>query len=99
MAITKSYLGQNPDGSPHFHYESDGHVVITGKAYGPVTCSDGTVYDVSEHVIEVASPEHAGEVAHLIGVMHEENGHPDHAAGQPFTHECTGHCGALKREA
>jgi len=98
VAITKTYLDQNPDGTPHFGYESDGHVVITGKAYGPVTCPDGTVYDVSEQVIEVASPEHAGEVAHLIGVMHEERGHPDHAPGDPFTHECTDSCGVLKRE-
>jgi len=96
--ITKTYLGQNDDGTPHFHYESGGHVVITGKAYGPVTTSDGTVYDVSDQVIEVAGPEHAGEVAHLIGLIHEERGHPDHAPGDPFVHECAGECGALRRE-
>jgi hypothetical protein len=99
MTMTKTYLGQNEDGTPRFHYQSDGHVVITGPAYGPVTTSDGAVYDVSEQVIEVASPEHAGEVSHLIGVMHEERGHPGHAPGHPFVHECTDHCGALKREA
>jgi hypothetical protein len=98
MAMTKTYLGQNPDGTPHHHYQSDGPVVITGKAYGPVTTSDGVTYDVSEPVIEVASPEHAGEVAHLIGVVHEERGHPDHEPGEPFAHECTDSCGALKRE-
>lgn len=99
MTITKTYLGQNEDGTPRFHYESDGYVVITGKAYGPVTTSDGTVYDVSEPVIEVAGPEHAGEVSHLIGVMHEERGHPDREPDDPFVHECTDECGALKREA
>jgi hypothetical protein len=98
VTISKTYLGQNEDGSPHFHYASDGHVVVTGKAYGPVTCSDGTVYDVSEQVIEVAGPVHAGEVAHLIGVLHEERGHPDHAPGDPFAHACTDSCGALRRE-
>jgi hypothetical protein len=98
MTMTKTYLGQNPDGTPSFHYQTDGHAVWTGPAYGPVTTSDGTVYDVSEPVIEVASPAHAGEVSHLIGVMHEEHGHPDHAPGQPFVHECSDHCGALKRE-
>lgn len=99
MTLTKTYLGQNADGTPSFHYESDGHVVITGPAYGPVTTSDGTVYDVSEQVIEVGGPEHAGEVSHLIGVMHEERGHPDHAPGDPFVHACSDECGALKREA
>lgn len=98
MAITKTYLRQNEDGTPHFHYESDGHVVITGPAYGPVTTSDGTVYDVSDQVIEVAGPVHAGEVVHLIGVMHEERGHPDHAPDSPFVHTCEDSCGALKRE-
>ena len=99
MAITKTYIGQNDDGSPHFNYASDGQVVVTGPAYGPVTTADGTVYDVSEQYIEVASAQHAGEVAHLIGVMHEERGHPDHQPGDPFVHVCSGHCGALKREA
>lgn len=99
MTISKTYLGQNDDGSPRFSYASDGHVVWTGPAYGPVTTSDGTTYDVSEPVIEVAGPEHAGEVSHLIGVMHEERGHPGHAPGDPFVHECSGECGALKREA
>jgi len=99
MAITKTFLGLNEDGSPHFHYSCpDGHVVFTGPAYGPVTTSDGTVYDVSEQVIEVASPEHAGEVAHLIGVIHEENGHPKQDPGDPFAHRCTDSCGALKRD-
>ncbi len=98
MTITKTYLGQNEDGTPHHHYASDGPVVITGKAYGPVTTSDGTTYDVSDQVIEVAGPEHAGEVAHLIGVLHEQRGHPDHAPDVPFVHECTDSCGALKRE-
>lgn len=97
MAITRTYIGQNEDGSPSFHYASTGHVVVTGPAYGPVTTSDGTVYDVSEQYIEVASPEHAGEVAHLIGVMHEERGHPGHEPGDPFRHECSDECGALKR--
>jgi len=99
VAITKTYLDQNADGTPSFGYVSDGHVVVTGPAYGPVTTSDGTVYDVSEQVIEVASPQHAGEVSHLIGVLHEERGHPDHQPGDPFVHECSDECGALKRVA
>jgi hypothetical protein len=97
VAITKTFQGLNEDGSPHYLFETDGHAVITGPAYGPVTCSDGTVYDVSEPVIEVESLEHAGEVSHLIGVIHEDRGHPDHPA-MPFVHVCTDTCGALKRE-
>ncbi len=101
MAITKTYLGVNPDGTPRFHYDvsPESHAVLTGPAYGPVTTTDGTVYDVSEPVIEVASAEHAGEVAHLIGVLHEEQGHPDHQPGDPFVHLCTDTCGALKRDS
>ncbi len=70
MAITKTYLGLNPDGSPHFRYESDGHVVVTGPVYGSVTTGDGTDYDVSDAVIEVA-PDHAAEVADLIAQKQE----------------------------
>jgi hypothetical protein len=98
MAINKTYLGLNEDGTPHFHYESDGHVVVTGPVYGKMTTSDGTEYDVSEQVIEVNSLEHAGELAHQIGVHHEEHGHPDHDESIPFVHNCTDSCGALKRE-
>jgi hypothetical protein len=99
MTITKTYVGQNPDGTPHYSYVSDGHLVWTGPAYGPVTTSDGTTYDVSEAAIEVASLEHAGEVGHLIGVKHEELGHPDHTDPDvPFVHLCGDSCGALARE-
>jgi hypothetical protein len=98
MTMTKTYLGQNPDGTPHFDYVSDQPMVLTGKAYGPVTTSDGTTYDVSEQWIEVASEAHAGEVAHLISVKFEEEGHPDHLPGDPYVHLCTDLCGALKRD-
>lgn len=95
--MERTYLGNNPDGSPHFHYEGE-HLVITGKAYGTVTTSDGTEYDISPDVIEVASPAHAGEVSHLIGLKHEQDGHPDHPAAEPFVHTCGDECGALRRE-
>lgn len=87
MAVTKTYVGQNDDGTPHFHYESDGHVVVTGPIYGQVTTEDGTSYDVSDAVIEVASPEHATEVARLVGVRHAEIGHPKHDTDNPFMHQ------------
>lgn len=96
--LTKTYLGQNEDGTPHFHYESDGPVLITGPVFGTFTTSDGTDYDVSEQVIEVQSEEHAGELAHLIGVHHENNGHPDHDPAIPFEHHCTASCGTFARE-
>jgi hypothetical protein len=98
MAVTKTYVGLNPDGTPHFLYESDGHVLITGPIYGTVQTEDGTTYDVSDQVIEI-DPAHAGDLAHKIGVYHEEHGHPAHAADNPFVHDCTEHCGALARKA
>lgn len=78
---------------------SDGHVVITGTIRGTVTTSDGTVYDVTPNVIEVASPEHAGEVAHAVSVRYEdEASHPLHANSDvPFVHVCHAGCGKLRR--
>jgi hypothetical protein len=58
-------IEQNEDGT--LHYISDGHVVVTGPdTTGVVTTADGTEYNVAPHVLEVASPEHAAEVAALI---------------------------------
>lgn len=99
MALLRVNVGTNPDGSPRFHYQSDGSapVVITGPISGTVTTSDGTRYDVTDDVIEVESHAHAGEVSHAIGVRHETEIHPDHLDGEPFVHECTDPCGGLKR--
>jgi hypothetical protein len=53
------------------------HVVLTGPIKGRVTLADGTTYDVSDHAVPVESPEHAAELAHLIGLHYEAEGHPD----------------------
>lgn len=53
----------NPDGSPHYTVVSDGHVVMTGPATGVHTLQDGASYDVTSPFIEVASQEHALELA------------------------------------
>lgn len=78
------------------HYHSDGHVVLTGFGTGPLTLRDGTVYDVTPPVVEV-HPDHADELAHLIGVQverldlhpaYDAEGRPD-AQGRervPFVH-------------
>jgi hypothetical protein len=99
MTMTKTRLGTNEDGTPLYHYACDGHVVMTGPITGAVTVPDGTEYDVSEPFIEVATAEHAGHVAHAIGVRHENEGtHPAHqptAADpdpEPFRHVCTDTC-------
>lgn len=64
-----------------------GHVVITGPISGTVQLDDGTTYDVTDTVIEVASPEHAAEVAHQIGLRQEsEQSHPNHDADVPFVY-------------
>lgn len=65
-------------------YNSDGHVVLTGPITGSVVCADGTAYDVTPPVVEVQSPEHAAEVADLIGRHHAEHGHP---TDKSFTYE------------
>jgi len=85
--------------------DPDKTVLLTGPVKGPVTLSDGTVYDVSPDVLEV-SPEHAGELSHHIGVRHELEGHPDHqrrgtSEYDPLQHEydhvCDATCGPARR--
>ncbi len=97
MTIIKTRLGTNDDGSPHFHYHCpDGHLVKTGPITGPVALPDGTVYDVTEEFIEVASLERGD-------AYHEDEGHPQHrpTAGDQdpvaFVHVCSDHCGELAR--
>lgn len=51
------------------------HLIGTGPITGEVTCSDGTVYDVSSYWVEVAD-EHAAEVAHLVSTHYVTHGHP-----------------------
>lgn len=99
MALTKFLMGKNEDGTPHWFYHSDDPtkpVVITGPPIGTVETSDGTVYNVSEPVIEVDAG-HNGEVAHLIGMRNETEGHPKHPEGdEAFLHTCDEeHCGVL----
>lgn len=69
------------------HFHSDGHVVLTGYGTGPLTLADGTTYDATHPVVEVASEDHAAEMAHLIGLQveqldlhpaHDAKGRPDH---------------------
>lgn len=70
MALTKTYDAEND----RFHYDAgpDGHVVLLGPAGGgPVTLEDGTVYDTTPEVIEVASPEHGAEIVNLIAPTEE----------------------------
>jgi hypothetical protein len=55
--------------------ESTGHVVMTGPITGSVTLEDGTTYDVTQPFVEV-DPDHAEEVAHLIGQRYADEGHP-----------------------
>lgn len=101
MTAIKTRLGTNEDGTPLHHYTpSDPSLglVITNHATGLVTLADGTVYDVTEDVIE-APVEHHGEISHLIGVKHETEGHPKYDPEIPYVHECTDHCGAAARKA
>jgi hypothetical protein len=77
--LTKTYLGLNPDGTPHFHYHEDDPtqaLVITGKVYGEVTLPDGSLVEVSDSVISVPA-EQKNDVSDAIGLRHIELGHPD----------------------
>ena len=64
------------------------HVILTGPITGTVTLADGTVVDVTDPVIE-APPERHGEIAHLIGLRYQNEGHPNDPA---FAHVCNDNC-------
>lgn len=84
MTITKTRLGTSEDGTPLYHYESDGHVVLTGPIVGTVKLANGTEVDVTDAVIEVPSEKAAAEVVHLIGKRYAAEGHPSHTDGAAF---------------
>lgn len=75
MALTKIRLGTREDGTPLYHYQSDGAVVIPGPITGEIETSDGTTYDVSPEIFEVDLA-HVEEVAELIGERYAAEGHP-----------------------
>lgn len=68
MALTKTRLGTNEDGTPHYHYSGE-HVVLTGAASsGEVTLADGSKVDVTDAVVAAKDPEHAQAIAEAIAV-------------------------------
>lgn len=78
MAVTKIRLGTKDDGTPLYHYHQDDPtkaVVITGPITGSVELPDGTVYDVTDEIIEV-EPGHELLVSNAIGERHVAEGHP-----------------------
>ncbi len=92
MTITKTPIGVNADGTLRFNYDYDGHPdggqLITGPVNGTITLSDGTVYNITPEIIEVA-PGHAGPICHHIGKIHEQTG----LFGPDFKHACSDFCG------
>lgn len=99
MALTKQTVGYRSDGTPIESYVHDGngepHLLITGPVTGTITVVDGTRYDVTGEVIECASQDHARQVAHFIGLQHEETG--VNGTNPGFVHTCTDDCGELSR--
>ena len=85
--MRRELIGQNPDGSPHYHYiAEDGEVaVVTGPAVAVLTMADGTAYDVSEPVVGVAV-EHHDELVDALGEHYAAGGHRAHDAASPFVH-------------
>jgi hypothetical protein len=76
------------------------HQVLTGPIGGTVSLADGTTYNISPSVVEVASEAHAGELVHYIEQMHEANGGlPVGDTRVPFTHTCTDRCGVAAPQA
>lgn len=102
--MQKKLIGTNPDGSPHYRFEmeaGDEHIVFTGAGMGLVQLADGTLYDVSDPVIVVESPEQATEIAHHIAVQVERSGAMDvvdPASGEllKYQHTDCDHCDAPK---
>jgi hypothetical protein len=78
-----------------------GGLLLTGSASGPVTLSDGTVYDLSAEVIEHAYG-HAGPLKHHVEIQIAKQGtlrvpqFPGDMVGVAFSHTCTDDCGAEK---
>lgn len=81
-------------------------VLLTGPVSRPIQLADGTVIDVSDPFIELASAEQAGEVSHRIGLHYEDEGHPGHQSRfsadydplrDEFHHTCTDSCGTFRR--
>jgi hypothetical protein len=77
MALVKTRIGNNEDGTAKWHYEysgpEGGGVIKTGPVSGTVTLADGTVYNVTDEFIEHA-PGHGNAIAFHIAKMHESSG-------------------------
>jgi hypothetical protein len=78
--MLKEYKGQNPDGSPYFHYEltqdevDAGFVAfMTGPIAGVLTLDDGTRYDVTDYAIPVKA-EHVRQLQVKVHEAHHANG-------------------------
>lgn len=99
MALTRTVIGTNDDGSVRYHNawtplegESTIHVIQTGPVAGSVQLDDGTVYDVTPEHIQVSELDggrHAKAVDFHIAKMHEASGaltrqaHGDDWTGSP----------------
>lgn len=62
------------------------HAVLTGPIQATLTLSDGTAVDVTPGLVFVETPEHAAELADLIGEHYARYGHPHHDEGDEFVH-------------
>jgi hypothetical protein len=99
--MLRTQIGVNPDGSPHWLYtfeEGDEHVVATGRGLGLVQLADGTVVDVTEPYVVVASKRQANEVAHHVALQVEKTGaldttHPASGERIPWRHTDCPHRG------
>lgn len=86
MTLLKRY---DPETGQVIYEQTDPTIplVLTGPIAGNVTLPDGTVYDVTEAVIEVA-PGDEIPVSNAIGTRHVAEGHPAFA-GEDYDFEFT----------
>ena len=97
-------MGRHPEtgalGYSHYVNEDPDKVLYyTGpKAMGAFMLGDGTVYNVSDHAIQVETLEHAYELDHLLAKSYEESGaldsDPDPVSGEvrKFVHPPCAYC-------
>jgi hypothetical protein len=79
--MLKEYIGDNPDGSPHFRFtltqaEMDAgytDMFNTGPISGVLTLDDGSRYDVTDACIPVKA-EHVGQLHVAVHLAHHANG-------------------------
>ena len=65
-------------GKLHYNFPDAVVVYVGPDIKGHVTTADGEQVNVTPDVVVAKSPEHAAEIAHLVGLRFANEGHPLH---------------------